>query len=119
MARFSVSGPSGIDTCRVTNGGNGFDCVFDGSASTPTPGATIIAWNWNYSVAGAKSETSSVPTLTPAPGCAVIGTGPLPAGTTSLQMTVSLTVRDTTGTNSLVVSNGNVRVVPLAGSCGF
>jgi hypothetical protein len=118
VARFSVTGPSGTDACKLTNSGNNFDCTFDGSASTPTSGATIIAWNWLYSVATAKSQTTSVPTLAPSPGCVVIGTPPLPAGTTSLQMIVTLSVRDTSGRDSAPVTNNNVRVLPQ-GVCGF
>jgi trimeric autotransporter adhesin len=119
VARFGVSGPSGTDTCRVTNGGNGFDCTFNGSTSTGSTGATVNQWNWSYSIAGSKSETTTVPTLTPSPGCGVIGDGPLPSGTTSLLMKVTLTVRDTTGATSAVASNNGVRVLPQAGSCNF
>jgi hypothetical protein len=116
VARFTVSGASGTDVCRLINNGNAFDCTFNGSAST-APGF-IIAWDWAYTIAGAKSETTSGPTLNPNPNCGLFPPAPLPAGTTSFNMTVSLKVRDNVNVESAVATNNNVRVLPQ-GVCGF
>ncbi len=119
VARFTVTGPSGANSCKLINGGNQFDCSFDGSASTASGGATVIQWNWSYTVSGTKSESSAGATLNPNPGCALLpNPSTVPAGTTFLQMTVNLVVRDTLGVNSTQTSNNNVRVLPDK-LCGF
>jgi hypothetical protein len=119
VARFGVSGPSGINTCKLINGGNTFDCQFDGSASTPSPGATLNLWTWSYTVAGTTTETSSSPILTPSPGCTLVPpASSAPPGATFLQMTVTLTVRDSAGLTSPGLTNVNVRVLPNM-NCGY
>jgi len=119
-ARFTVGGPSGTDTCKLTNNGNSFDCTFDGSASTASAGATVNLWNWTYTIGGTKSESTTVPTLTPSPGgCSLIPpASSAPPGATSLQMTVTLQVRDSLAANSTVVTNANVKMLPNK-LCGY
>jgi hypothetical protein len=119
IAQFTVSGPGGANTCRVNNGGAGLDCTFDGTASTASPGGTLNQWIWTYKVAGLKSQNTTTPTLSPTTDCGLLGSGPLPVGQTSLQMTVTLAVRDTVNATSAVATNNNVSVIPLAGVCGF
>jgi hypothetical protein len=119
IASFTVSGPSGNNTCRVNSGGATLDCTFNGGASTASPGGTLNQWMWTYKVAGSKSQNTTTPTLSPTTDCGLLGSGPLPAGATSLQMTVTLAVRDTLGATSAVATNNNVSVIPLAGVCGF
>jgi hypothetical protein len=118
IASFTVSGAS-ANTCRVNNGGAGFDCTFNGSASTASPGGTLNQWSWTYSVKGSKSQNTTTPTLAPTPDCVLLGSGPLPNGATSLQMTVTLAVRDTLNATSAVATNSNVSVIPQPGVCGF
>jgi hypothetical protein len=118
-ARFTVGGPSGTDTCKLTNNGNSFDCTFDGSASTASAGATVNLWNWTYTIAGTKPESTTVPTLSPTPGCNLIPpASSAPPGATSLQMTVTLQVRDSGANNSTVVTNANVKMLPNK-LCGY
>ena len=119
IASFTVSGPSGNNTCRVNSGGTTLDCTFNGSASTASPGGTLNQWMWTYKVVGSKSQNTTTPTLSPTTDCGLLGSGPLPAGATSLNMTVTLAVRDTLGATSAVATNSNVSVIPLAGVCGF
>jgi hypothetical protein len=118
VARFGISGPSGVSTCKLINGGNTFDCQFDGSASTPSPGATVNLWTWAYTVAGTMTESSSNPVLTPSPGCTMMPpASSAPPGATSLQMTVTLTVRDSAGLTSQGLT-ASVRVLPNM-NCGY
>jgi hypothetical protein len=119
VARFGISGPSGANTCKLINGGNMFDCQFDGSASTASSGATLNLWTWSYTVAGTKTETSSTPLLMPTPDCSLMPpASSAPPGATSLQMTVTLMVRDTAALASPVLSSTNVRVLPNM-NCGY
>jgi len=99
------------------NNGNAFDCVFDGTASTPGAGAGAIVdqWNWGYAVA-TLLQGSGGPRFTPNPNCNLLP-APTP-GTTQLNMTVTLNVRDSLGRISATASNANVRVLPQ-GVCGF
>jgi hypothetical protein len=117
IANFTVSGPSGSNTCRVDITGTALDCTFNGSASTASPGGTLNQWSWTYSARGSKSQTTTTPTLAPTPDCVLLGSGP--PGTTSLQMTVTLAVRDTLNATSAVATNNNVSVIPQPGVCGF
>ena len=60
-----------------------------------------------------------MPTLTPSPGCGLIPpASSAPPGATSLQMTVTLQVRDSLANNSAVVSNANVKMLPNK-LCGY
>jgi len=120
VARFTVGGPTGTDTCTLTNNGNSFDCTFDGSASTASAGATVNLWNWTYTIAGTKPESTTVPTLTPSPGgCSLIPpASSAPSGATFLHMTVTLQVRDSLAANSTVVTNNDVKMKPNH-LCGY
>jgi hypothetical protein len=116
VARFTVSGPSGTDVCKLTNNGNTFDCRFDGSAST-APGA-ITSFAWTYAVKTTKQESSTTPIFNPNPSCDLI----LPLPTTkppSLQMTVTLKVTDSQGNTSAIATNNNVSILPTNQACGF
>jgi hypothetical protein len=118
VASFTVSGPGGADTCRLLASFT-FDCVFDGSASRPSSGATVSEWNWTYTVSAAHSESSSSPTLTPKPGNCDIFPPSVPSTTNQLQMTVTLTVHDTAGRDSALFTDNNVRVLRSGNACGF
>src|SRR5262249_7178203 len=115
IARFTVSGPSGTDTCRLMNSGNAFDCQFNGTTSTPSAGAFVDQWNWGYTVA-TLIQQSGGPVLTPSPNCGLLPS-PTP-GTTQLNMTVTLTVHDSLGRTSATSSNANVKVL-AQGVCRF
>jgi hypothetical protein len=117
VARFSVSGPSGTNACKLINNGNDFDCTFDASASTAP--AAIVSYVWNYAIAKNKQEMSTTPVFHPNPNCGLLPS-PLPnPKPTSLQMIVSLQVSDKLGNTSATVTNNNVRILPSGQACGF
>jgi len=77
-------------------------------------------WNWTYTIAGTKPESTTVPTLTPSPGgCSLIPpASSAPSGATFLHMTVTLQVRDSLAANSTVVTNNDVKMKPNH-LCGY
>jgi hypothetical protein len=116
-AGFGVTGPTESDTCTMTNGGNTLNCTFDGSTSS-APGS-IVEWDWSFGVATMISRTTSGPVLEmPSVTCAMLPPPPLPAGTTSFKMIVTLQVRDNRGNVSKVATHPDVRLLPQ-GVCGF
>jgi hypothetical protein len=116
-ARFGVSGTNVTDTCQMAANGANLECTFDGSSST-APG-TIVSWEWTYSVATTIAQTTATPVLSmPSASCALLPAPPLPAGTTSFPLRVTLTVRDNLGNVSAVATDSGARVLPQ-GACGF
>ena len=116
-ARFGVSGTDVTDTCKMAPDGASLQCTFDGSTST-APG-TIVGWDWTYSVATTISVTTTTPVLTmPSASCALLPAPPLPAGTTSFPLRVTLRIRDSLGNVSAVATDSGARVLPQ-GACGF
>ena len=121
VARFTVSGPRGVDACQiiVDSGGN-LDCTFDGSASTGGSGGAVVAWTWRFDV-GTNSGgpvTDDDPTLTPQPGCGFFSDKPDDVGPGFVQMIVTLEVRNAAGAVSAEVRNQNVRLFHQ-NQCGF
>jgi hypothetical protein len=117
-ARFGVSGTNVTDTCQMAADGASLLCTFDGSTST-APG-TIVGWDWTYrTVATTISQTTTTPVLAmPSASCALLPAPPLPAGTTSFQLIVTLQIRDSLGNVSAIATNSGARVLP-EGACGF
>lgn len=116
-ARFGVTGPSETETCTLTNNGNTLDCTFNGSTSTAP--ATIIAWDWSYSVATTFSQSTTGPVLAmPAINCTFLPAPPLPPNTMWLTMTVRLKIHDNLGNVSAEAVDSGVRLMPQ-GSCGY
>jgi hypothetical protein len=116
-ARFGVSGTDVSDTCRMAPSGDGLICTFDGSTST-APG-TIVAYEWTATVATTVSQTTTTPQLVnPSASCALLPPPPLPAGTTSVPLTVTLRIRDNLGNISAVATDTGARVLPQ-GACGY
>ena len=102
----------------MINSGNSLECTFDGSTSV-APGK-IIAWNWTYTVGtNTLKQTTTGPILSLPPStCSFVPAPPLPAGTTSFPLTVTLTIQDDLGNVSAPAVDEGARVVPQ-GSCGF
>jgi hypothetical protein len=117
-ASFGVSGTDTSDTCVVVNGGNNLECSFNGSTST-APG-TITAWDWTYAVgASTLSQTTTGPILTnPSISCGFLPPPPLPSGTSSSPLTVTLRIHDSLGNVSAIKVDSGARVLPV-GLCGF
>jgi hypothetical protein len=121
VARFTVSGGGGPDTCRIIVGSGGdLDCRFDGSASTGGSGGAINRWTWRFDV-GANSAgpiSDDEPTLDPRTDCGFFAVRPsAQPGTSFVQMIVKLVVRNA-ATESVEVRNSNVRLFPQ-NQCGF
>ena len=117
IAGFGVSGTSGSDTCRLIDNGGHLDCTFNGSSSTAP--ATIVEWQWSYTVETTISRTTTGPLLErPDGNCALLPAPPLPAGTTSFPLTVRLVIRDSLGNVSAEAVNTGARLLPQ-GACGF
>lgn len=120
-AQFTVSGPGGVDACRIIKGSGGkLDCTFDGSASTGGSGGAVTQWTWRFDV-GTNSGgpiSDDDPTLVPEPGCGFFANKPSQAGTGFVQMIVKLEVRNAAGTVSAERRNSNVRLFPQE-ECGF
>jgi hypothetical protein len=115
-ASFGISGTDVTDTCVMMNSGNSLECTFNGSTST-APGR-IVAWDWTYTVATTISQTTAGPLLeTPSANCGLLPPPPLPAGTTSFPLVVTLRIHDSLGNVSAVASE-TARVLPH-GMCGF
>jgi len=105
------------DTCKFTAGGGSLECTFDGSLST-APG-TIVAWEWSYTVATTMTQTTTTPVLRmPSATCALVPPPPLPTGTTSFPLRVTLKVRDNLGNVSEEAVDTGARILP-EGACGF
>jgi hypothetical protein len=116
-ANFGVGGPTGTDTCTLTNGGTMIDCTFNGSTST-APG-TITAWDWSYGVATTFMQTTTGPQLMmPAANCGLLPPPPLPAGVSWFTMVVTLQIHDNLGNVSAVAMDTGVRLFPQ-NVCGF
>jgi hypothetical protein len=112
-----VSGTDVTDTCKMASDGASLQCTFDGTLST-APG-TIVGWDWTYTVATTISQTTTTPVLTmPSATCALLPAPPLPAGTTSFPLTVTLKIRDSLGNVSALATDTGARVLPQ-GACGF
>ena len=112
-----MTGTNVTDTCDMAADGASLVCTFDGSTST-APG-TIVGWDWTYTVATTISQTTTTPVLAmPSANCALLPVPPLPAGTTSFPLTVTLRIRDSLGNVSAVATNSGARVLPQ-GACGF
>ena len=122
VAQFTVTGPSGTDTCKiVADSGGDFDCTFDGSASTPRPG--ITTWIWRFDVGGNSSLpiTEDDPTTRPNNRCGNRldpNLAPQIGNTGATQMIVKLVVRNAAGVESVERRNNNVRLIPN-NQCGF
>jgi hypothetical protein len=116
-ASFGTTGPTQTETCELANNGTTLNCTFDGSTSTAP--SSIIAWDWTYGVAASLARTTSTAVLTqPAFNCTLLPPAPLPAGSSSLNMTVTLKVHDDAGNVSAVVTDAGVRLFPQ-GACGY
>jgi hypothetical protein len=116
-AVFGITGPTESDTCTMASSGATLNCTFDGSRST-APG-TIIAWDWTYRVATMFGQTTMGPVLTmPTVSCALMPAPPLPTGSTSFTLIVTLVVRDNLGNVSAVATDSGARLLPQ-GVCGF
>ncbi len=120
IAKFTVSGASGTDKCMLINGGNNFDCTFDGSASTTTSPGKIIQWNWTYTIGGSKSEPGG-PTHAPNPNCGLLPSNFDPKTKPAfINMIVSLKVHDDFNNDSVSVTDNNVQLLPSPTKvCGF
>src|SRR5581483_10993181 len=115
-ARFGVSGPTETETCEMANGGQTLACTFNASTSS-APG-TIVSYEWTYSVAGKFSQTTTGAVLTNPPvDCSLLPPPPLPAGASSLPLTVTLRIRDDRG-NVADAADTGARVLPMH-SCGY
>lgn len=116
-AVFGVTGPHETETCELANGGQTLDCTFDGASSSgPNP---IVAWEWTYGVAKMFTQTTSAPVLSGAAiDCSIAPPPPLPAGQSSLTLTISLRVRDGAGNVSDVATDTGARLLPR-GLCGY
>jgi hypothetical protein len=116
--------PTGtLDACPLASRPGisvGFDCVFDGSASTAP--AAIQEYIWTYFVGPRqREERSPTPVYRPSESSCNFFGGLQSASSGGLQfigMRVDLQVRDATGAVSSVVSSQNIRVFP-AGQCGY
>ena len=118
-ATFTVTSGTGVaNRCNLEAGGQRLDCTFTGTQTT----GIVSTWEWRYQI-GANLITvpaSGTATLVrpSTNGCGLFlgqtGGGP----TTTLQMIVTLVVRDAAG-NSAEIVNSNVSVLPIAGACGF
>lgn len=119
-ANFGVSGPNQSDTCSMNDTGTGITCEFNGSSST-APSA-IVAWDWTFGVPGVVqrfSQTTTGPKLTmPAADCSLLPPPPLPAGSTWVNLLVTLKVHDAAGNVSGIATNDHVRLFPN-GTCGY
>jgi hypothetical protein len=116
-ASFGVSGPSETETCEMANNGTTLNCTFNGSTSTAP--SSIIQYDWTYGVATIFSKTTSTPVLSmPTVDCSIMPPPPLPSGSDSLTMTVTLKVHDSEGNVSDVTTDGGVRLFPH-GTCGY
>lgn len=92
VASFTVSSRP----CRMTSesGGQRANCTFDGTASRPSTGATIQAYEWSIG----NTSFGSNPTMTnPFLGC---GSQGIPASNRTFELPVRLTVRDSSGQTS-------------------
>ena len=121
VARFTVSGPGGVDVCRVVAGTSGdIDCNFDGTASTGGAGSTVAQWTWRFDVGPNSGGPFTVtnPVFNPNPGCAYFNVKPSPTGSGFTQMVVKLIVRNAAGSARPEVINNNVRLFPQ-NQCGF
>lgn len=123
VARFTVGGPGGNDTCRIiVNSGGDFDCTFDGSTSSGGTGGAVTAWTWRFDVGGNSSLpiTRNTPTLVPDNRCGSLDPtkAPQQGSTGFVQMIVKLEVRNASGTTSAELRNSNVRLFPQ-NQCGF
>jgi hypothetical protein len=117
LARFGVRGTNTTDTCVMAADGASLECTFDGSTST-APG-TIVAWEWTYTVATTIAQTTTTPILSmPGASCGLLPPPPLPAGSTSLPLTVTLRIRDSLGNVSDVATDSGARIIPQS-ACGF
>jgi hypothetical protein len=115
-ARFGVSGPSETETCEMLNDTT-LNCTFNGSTST-APG-NIIQYEWTFGVATIFSQSTSTPALmNPTVTCSIMPPTPLPSGTTSFSMTVTLKVHDSQGNVSDVTTDAGVRLFPHS-TCGY
>jgi hypothetical protein len=122
VARFTVSGPSGNNVCRIMTGSGGdLDCTFDGSASTGGSGGNVTAWIWRYDV-GSNSRlpiTENDPIHNANPGCGFfVNRPPQQGSSTFMQMIVKLVVRNAAGAESAEERNSDVRLFPN-NQCGF
>jgi hypothetical protein len=122
VARFTVTGPGGDNTCQIIeNSGGDWDCRFDGTASTGGTGGNVVRWRWRFDV-GANSSSpqdDDDPIFDPNPGCGFFDTRPDRApGTSFVQMIVKLEVFNAAGTGSAETRNSNVRLFPR-NQCGF
>jgi hypothetical protein len=126
VARFTVSGPSGVNTCKIVeDSGGDFDCTFNGSASTPAQGSPggVTTWIWRFDVGGNSSLpiTEDDPTTRPNNRCGNRldpELAPQVGNTGSTQMIVKLVVRNAAGVESVEVRNNDVRLIPNK-QCGF
>ncbi len=117
IAGFGVSGTNASDTCRLVDGGDRLECTFNGSSSVAP--ATIVEWQWTYSVETTITRTTTGPLLEgPPASCALVPPPPLAAGTTSFPLTVRLVIRDSLGNVSAEAVNTGARLLPQ-GACGF
>jgi len=111
--------PTGTeDACPLV--GAVFDCVFDGTTSTPS--ASIREYLWTYFVGPrTRDETSTTPVHKPTESsCGFFGglQTSSAGGLQFISMRVDLRVRDASGNVSAVKSSQNIRVFP-AGQCGY
>jgi hypothetical protein len=120
-ARFTVSGPGGVDVCRQASNGD-WDCNFDGSASTGGTGGAVVSWIWRFDAGPANGGpvTTTTPILNVNPTCTYWNNGRPPqlGSTGSVQVVVKLMVRNAAGELSAETTNNNVRLVPQ-NNCGF
>jgi hypothetical protein len=120
IARFGVSGTNVTDTCQMAADGASLICTFDGSTSTAA--GTITAWDWTYTIGPVGTgiaRTTTTPKLEmPSANCGLLPAPPLPAGTTSFPLTVTLVIHDSLGNVSPVASDSGARVLPQ-GACGY
>ena len=108
-ARFGVSGADVTDTCKMAPDGASLQCTFvaaprrrraTSSAGNGLDGCNDVAVTATTRAGDAQRQLRLLPAA------------PLPAGTTSLPLRVTLTIRDSLGNVSAVTTNSGARVPP-------